>query len=72
MLYLQVFKGKFTGFSWPDKGSSRGRGLALRDLGKGKEAVMMWLIAFAVLGVGNYMIKARRERRAKMNPYVPE
>lgn len=33
---------------------------------------MMWLIAFAVLGVGNYVMKARRDRRAKANPYVPE
>ena len=37
-----------------------------------RRLVMMWLIAFAVLGVGNYVIKARRERRAKANTYIPE
>jgi hypothetical protein len=33
---------------------------------------MMWIIAFAVLGVGNYWMRMRRERKAKENPYVPE
>jgi hypothetical protein len=33
---------------------------------------MMWLIAFAMLGVGNYWMKARRERKAKANTYVPQ
>jgi hypothetical protein len=35
-------------------------------------AVMMWIIAMAMLGVGNYWIRVRRERKARANPYVPE